>query len=364
MKFLHTADVHLGGANAAERMQAFEHMLEYCAHNNVQLLLIAGDLFETARADRAVRDRAFDLMRKHPDLSILIAAGNHDPYCAGGNYEVQLPGNVYVFGEKWSCVRIEELNVRVWGMSFTAQSAPRFEVPGHARQREDGVTELGVLHGELVSENAESGYRGISREAIAQTGVDYLALGHVHQRSEVMRARRTCYAYSGCLQGAGFDETGEKGAYLGCLDENGLRLSFVRLCGSMWREETLDITKTGDITRVAQEVRRALGRTRDHVRLRLTGQAEAPVDTAALERLIGDCAASIRIEDDTERADYEAWARENTLRGDFVRRMLDRIGRTEAAGGDAAAERLALRYGLAAFEGEVRTHVDREDPDR
>jgi len=361
MKFLHCADVHLGGANAQERMQVFVRMLDFCSENDVQLVLIAGDLFEAPRVEESVRASAFHAMEMHPDVSILIAAGNHDPKCAGGNYDGKLPENVYVFGPKWSCVSIEDMQVRIWGASFSAQVEPRFSVPERTPRKKDGYLELGVLHGDLVSENAESGYRAVSQEVIAKTGLDYLALGHVHQRSRFMRAGQTSYAYCGCLQGAGFDEAGEKGAYLGKWDENGLRLSFVKLCGSMWLEEEMDVTGLQDLMHIAQEAKKRIGRTQHPVRIRLVGEAAQAVDVSALLRLVKEKGRDIRIEDETVTADFATLARENTLRGAFVRRMLDKISEKEASGEDAATERLALRYGLAAFEGEVRTHVDRAD---
>lgn len=364
MRFLHAADVHLGGANAQERMMVFENMLSFCSRQGIPLLLIAGDLFEAPRAEESVRRKAFRAMEMHPDVSILIAAGNHDPNCAGGNYDGALPGNVYVFGSRWSCVRIAELNVRVWGASFDAQTEPRFILPERTVQTGDGCAELGVLHADLVSENAESSYRALSQGAVADTGLDYLALGHVHQRSRLMRAGQTYYAYSGCLQGAGFDETGEKGAYLGEIDENGLKLSFVRLCGSVWREKTLDVSGLEDALFIAQAAQKLTGDARDHVRIVLTGEVSEPVDVQAVERLLRGKAVDVRVEDETTTADYASLARENTLRGAFVRRMLKRIENSEGSGAEAAAERLALRYGLAAFEGEVKTHAHRADTDR
>lgn len=364
MKFLHAADLHLGGAYAQERMQAFERLLAFCVRQKVQLVLLAGDLFDAPRVDEAVRKRTFALMEKCPELSILIAAGNHDPNCAGGNYDGALPGNVYVFGSKWSCVSIAELPVRVWGASFDAQTAPRFVLPEKYDRKADGCAELGVLHGDLVSLHADSSYRAVAQETIAKTGLDYLALGHVHQRSRVMRTGKTYYAYPGCIQGAGFDETGEKGAYLGELDENGLKISFVQLCGSLWLDETLDITGMQDALAIAKKAKARVRDARDHVRFTLTGESGAPIDVPALERLLQGCAASVRIEDETVTISDTAMARENTLRGAFVRRMLERIEEKEAAGESAAAEKLALRYGLAAFEGEVRTSADRADTDR
>ena len=361
MKFLHCADLHLGGAEPQERMKALWRMLDFCAKNGVQLLLIAGDLFESAQVPRRVRQEVFAAFAQRQELSVVIAAGNHDPLCRGGCYDEELPENVYVFGAEWSCVEIAELGVRVWGASFTEEKAPAFRPQRHVRQ--EGILELGVLHGDLVSENAGSDYRAVTQSAIAAAGPEYLALGHIHQRSRVQRAGQTCYAYSGCLQGAGFDEVGEKGAYLGQWNEGRLEMAFVRLCGSMCIECGLEVTGVDTLQQVVNAYEERIGLQKQHrVKLTLTGQSRQAWDTAALERLLQDYALQIRIADETRKAaDEDAIAGENTLRGAFVRRMLQKIAALENAGRDAATERLALQYGLEAFEGEVGTDAHRAD---
>lgn len=355
MRFLHCADVHLGGANAAERMRTFLRMLDFCAQNRVQLLLIAGDLFETARADARVRTEAFEALARQSGLSVLIAAGNHDPLCAGGNYDAPLPDNVYVFPARWSCVGIEELKVRVWGKSFDKEAASPFAPPERDARAQGGYWQIGLLHGQTVTGGASSEYGAVTQEAIAKTGLDYLALGHVHQRSDVLRAGRTYYAYSGCLQGAGFDETGEKGAYLGDVDEDGLEISFVRLCGSICAEETLDITGCETVADAAARYEARIGRKRaQRVRLTLTGMRAPGLDPEALLRLLGENGQVALADETRQMRDLSALAGENTLRGAFVRRMTEKIAAMEARGEDAESAKLALRYGLEAFEGEVR----------
>ena len=216
-----------------------------------------------------------------------------------------------------------------------------------------------MLHGDLTS--ADSAYRPLRPERIAETNVQYLALGHIHARSEVRRAGRTLYAYSGCLQGLGFDEVGEKGAYLGEVGENGLSLSFVKLCGSMTLERTLNVTGCRSLTEVALLYDRTIGPLRGHrLLLTLTGSPSGfAVDAQALARLLADRAAKIRIEDETRpELDFSAAAREDTLRGAFVRQMQRRIDQAQADGGDARTELLALELGLSAFEGEVTGDAD------
>ena len=163
------------------------------------------------------------------------------------------------------------------------------------------------------------------------------------------------------IPGLGFDEVGEKGAYLGEVGENGLSLSFVKLCGSMTLERTLNVTGCRSLTEVALLYDRTIGPLRGHrLLLTLTGSPSGfAVDAQALARLLADRAAKIRIEDETRpELDLSAAAREDTLRGAFVRQMQRRIDQAQADGGDARTELLALELGLSAFEGEVTGDAD------
>lgn len=359
MKFLHCADLHLGCPGGGERMRAFTHMLAFCKSEKVEILLLAGDLFEAARADERTRRQVFSALAENPSLCVLIAAGNHDPIGPGGNYDGPLPENVYVFPREWSCAEIPAYGARVWGASFASDREPPFAPAARKRRLTPGLYDLGVLHGDLTS--ADSAYRPLRPERIAETNVQYLALGHIHARSEVRRAGRTLYAYSGCLQGLGFDEVGEKGAYLGEVGENGLSLSFVKLCGSMTLERTLNVTGCRSLTEAALLYDRTIGPLRGHrLLLTLTGSPSGfAVDAQALARLLADRAAKIRIEDETRpELDFSAAAREDTLRGAFVRQMQRRIDQAQADGGDARTELLALELGLSAFEGEVTGDAD------
>lgn len=358
MKFLHCADLHLGCPDGEERMRAFDRMIRFCKTDQIDVLLVAGDLFDAPRVNQRTRQRVFDALAENASLCVMIAAGNHDPLCAGGNYDGTLPDNVYVFGREWSCAEIPAYGVRVWGASFVHTHEGSFAPKEKKRRLTQGLHDLGVLHADLLSAGAHSDYRAISSERIAQTGLEYLALGHIHVRSEVRRAGKTLYAYSGCLQGQGFEDIGEKGAYMGELGENGLEMSFVRFSGSMTLEETLDVTGCSSVIEVAARYDQRIGRRKGHrVLLTLTGTPRGfAVDADALERLIAGSADAIRIEDETRPdVDYTAVAQEKTLRGAFVRRMLDKI---EQKGQEADTARQALRLGLEAFDGEVRQHVD------
>ena len=129
----------------------------------------------------------------------------------------------------------------------------------------------------------------------------------------------------------------------------------------MTLERTLNVTGCRSLTEVALLYDRTIGPLRGHrLLLTLTGSPSGfAVDAQALARLLADRAAKIRIEDETRpELDFSAAAREDTLRGAFVRQMQRRIDQAPADGGDARTELLALELGLSAFEGEVTGDAD------
>ena len=73
MKFLHCADLHLGCPGGAERLRAFLGLLAFCKQEKVEVLLIAGDLFESPRADERTRQRVFSALGEDPALCAMRA---------------------------------------------------------------------------------------------------------------------------------------------------------------------------------------------------------------------------------------------------------------------------------------------------
>ena len=65
------------------------------------------------------------------------------------------------------------------------------------------------LHGEVGVPGSR--YDPISEAELARSGMAYIALGHAHAFSGLRRAGDSFYAWPGCPEGRGFDETGDKG---------------------------------------------------------------------------------------------------------------------------------------------------------
>jgi DNA repair exonuclease SbcCD nuclease subunit len=199
LKLIHAADFHLDSAfsaltarqAASRRRECRETVLrlaEYVNSHNIDLVLLAGDLFDSGSAFRETGEQlaaALGQMRAR----VFIAPGNHDWYGPGSPWmTVAWPENVHLFRESaMTAVELPEWNAVVHGAAFTAPEQTTGLLTGFTAPA-DGRLHLGVLHGELDA--AESRYDPIRREEITASGLAYLALGHIHKRVEPVRLGR------------------------------------------------------------------------------------------------------------------------------------------------------------------------------
>ena len=98
-------------------------------------------------------------------------------------------------------------------------------------------------HGEVAAQGTTAPSR---EEDIAASGLDYLALGHVHQYSGLRRAGETFWAYPGCPEGRGFDELGEKGVLWLEVEKGRTEAEFVPLCRRRYQILSVDLTGQAD----------------------------------------------------------------------------------------------------------------------
>lgn len=359
LKFIHGADFHLDSAfgamparqAAARRRECREtlfRLADYVNRENVQLVLLAGDLFDSASAFRETGEQLAQALGRMK-ARVFVAPGNHDCVAGGSPWQtVSWPENVTVFREnRMTAVEVPELGVTVHGAAFTAPEQSAGMLTGFAAPA-DGRVHIGLLHGEL--EPAEARYDPIRREEIATSGLTYLALGHIHKRTAPLTFGRTVCVWPGCLEGHGFDELGEKGVYQGTLsDDGGVSLEFVPF--ALRRYEILAVDVTGKDPR--QAVEEALpAETEKHLyRILLTGETgEGGVDAAGLREALAERFYALDIRDHTRMA-ADIWARagEDSLRGLFLRELRTKW---DAARSEEERETVtrAARFGLAALD--------------
>ena len=321
--------------------------------NGVDLVLLAGDLFDsdtTYRETLEALSEALGAMRAR----VFIAPGNHDPYSAKSPYAtLSWPENVHVFTSKTvERVELPELQCAVYGAAFTAPVQDESLLAGF-RAPEDDFIHLMVLHGDISA--TESRYDPLTKEQIKESGIDYLALGHTHQFGGFLREGQTTYAYSGCPEGRGFDELGEKGVYMGEISKGENRLEFLPTARRMCLYEKIDVTGSETNAAAAEKILAVLKEkygenyAENLFKIELTGTAD--VNTAEIQGRLG-ALYFVKLRDKTESpVNYDELSREISLKGLFVKNMLSRLNAAEKEEKENLKE--ALKLGLKAFDGEV-----------
>ena len=355
IKILHAADLHLDAAfssltphQAAQRRQEQRQMLfeivRLANSEECQIVLLAGDLFDS---DNAYPDTTEALIAAFSSCKaqIFIAPGNHDYLAPGCVYQTaNWPENVHIFKENAiRSVSLPELGCRVYGSAFTSMDA--YGLLDGFTAEEDGLLNLMVLHGDCL--NAGSPNNAISKQQLAQSNLDYLALGHIHMQSGLRREGNTYYAWPGCPMGRGFDELGEKGVYIVQADKQSADVRFVPMHGRKY--EILQV-EAGDDALASILAALPEQTQNDIYRIILTGES-AEISTAELHHALDERFFGLEFKNKTEPK-RELWERaeEDTLRGLFLRALKEKYDAAE----DEESKRLyaqAARMGLDAMDG-------------
>lgn len=353
LHILHAADLHLDAPFAAltaeqarqrraEQRELLDALADAAIERGADLVVLSGDLLDDRQTYRETAQALSSALGRIP-APVAVAPGNHDFYAPSSLYAASIwPKNVLIF--KDSAVQSVELPFcALYGAAFTAPFRDDCPLLGF-RAKASGKPSVMVLHGDV---DGKGRYCPIPREDIARSGLTYLALGHIHTYSGVQKAGDTCWAYPGCGEGRGFDETGDKGALWVTIDDNGaVTVEFLPLCRRRYEILECDLTGKDPETAVAEALRD--GRAGDVCRLVLTGQAQPP-DLPALTKIAGNYRWAVTLRDHT-KVPQDLWSREreDSLTGLFLREMRRRIETAEDAQRPTLEK--AVRFGLAALE--------------
>ena len=220
MKILHAADLHLdtafsGRSEAQVRylrqalLEVPRKLAELCRREGCHMMLLSGDLF-----DGPWTQNSLDVLRsalEEAAVPVFISPGNHDFCGAGSPYLTEnWPRNVHIFTRpEMESVVVENLDCRVYGAGYRSMDCPPlledFRAEGEERYH------VAVLHGDPTQ--ATSPYSPITTGQVRESGLHYIALGHVH-KSGSLRAGETLCAWPGCPMGRGYDELETKGVLI------------------------------------------------------------------------------------------------------------------------------------------------------
>ncbi|MBE6910559.1 MAG: DNA repair exonuclease [Ruminococcaceae bacterium] len=357
IKFLHAADFHLDSPFAGltnerarqrrrESRRLLERMANYVNQNDIDVVLLSGDLFDGATVYRETVEQLGDALGGMC-AQVFIAPGNHDPYTRHSPYAtLPWPENVHIFKTREiERVELPALGCAVYGAAFTGAAEETSLLAGFSAP-DDGLTHLMALHAELGA--ADARYDPITVEQIAASNLDYLALGHTHRFDGAQRAGGTVYAYAGCPEGRGFDETGDKGVLCGTAEPKKVDITFIPLAQRRYGVLRVDVTDRTpeDALRDAMPETAAA----DLCRVIFIGETdERGVDIKQIEERFAAEFYHLELRDETRiREDVWARAQEDSLRGLFLRELRERC----AAAPEDERRRIerAARFGLAALD--------------
>ena len=298
IRFVHAADLHLDSpftglkaaapadvANAlySATFDAYENIINLCISEQVDALLVAGDVFDGADRSLRAQLKFVEGLKKLDTQGIrsFVCHGNHDPL-DGWQARLDYPPGCRRFGPEWEAAPVfdDPNSPVIHGISYRKRDVTE-NLALRLGNVDPGPFSIGLLHANVSNDPNHEAYAPCSLDDLAGSGIDYWALGHVHTR-QVLNEQGPTVVYPGNPQGRHPNETGARGVYLVEVDDGGkVGLKFRPMATVRWERLQIDI----DPFKTEQDLLNALHQGMQGVvdgadggsvvvRVRLTGRGE------------------------------------------------------------------------------------------
>jgi exonuclease SbcD len=365
LRLLHTADVHLGArhddlgeAAAAQRERqfaAFKATVDLAIAEKIDIFLIAGDLFDSnTQPRRSVERVAAELKRLvGAKVRTVIIPGTHDCYDRSSIYRAYdlaaLAGSapdddlVTILTPDVASVHLKACDSIVQATVFGTKRAPHSPLRDLRVAAEPAAGwHIGLVHGAIaIPGKTDRDEVVVTKEEIAATGLDYLALGHWHSAQQG-RAGATTYAYSGAPEPVAVNQDGAGKVLLVELDGSAQTktVKIVERTVGRTRFEKLDLDAATIGTQ--PELLKVLSAKADPdlvLDVRLTGVRpdELDVEPGEIEEQLKGSFLRLRLRDVARAALTDgALPSPDTIVGAFIRDVETRIAELEKGTSDAS----------------------------
>ena len=338
MKIIHCADIHADSKfgthfskeQADERrkeiVDTFANMVHFARENDVKAIIIAGDLFDTkASQQKNIKKRFSYIISQNPDIDFLYLRGNHDEDVEFA-YDDNLPNLKRFSKDGWTCYSYG--NVNIYGREFGS----KIPLSTYSELTLDSTKKnIVVLHGQIADYKSKDGAPVISLPHLTNKNIDYIALGHIHDYKLSKLDSRGHWCHSGCLEGRGFDECGEKGFVLLDVDEAGgasgaVEAKFIPLAQRCIHEVEVSLTGLVNYADIMKQISSSISNlpAKDIVQVDLTGEIseDTEIEAESYEATLKSDFNFyyIRVKDKTEtKIDYQKYENDVSLKGEFIR---------------------------------------------
>lgn len=335
MKFVHIADIHfdspfvnlsdrenLGDIKRLEQRKVFKKVIQYIKENNIEILFIAGDLYEQKYIRKSTIEYINQLFKEIPNTKIYISPGNHDPYIKNSYYNrFKWNDNVHIFNSKIERVELENIDIYGYGYDdfyCTGCGIENLEIKNRDK------TNILIIHSTIDGANLEEKqYNSIPRKLLEEKGFDYVATGHIH-KLDYNTYDNQKIVYPGSLISLGFDELGEHGMIAGEIKEENkeLNIEFIPLSENNFEEMELDVTNIISKDELIEKINNLDIPDNKLIKIILIGKRNFEIDRYEIYKLLTN-ERIIKIKDYTKiEYDLEKIANTYTLKGLFTKEIL------------------------------------------
>ncbi len=309
VRILHGADIHLGSqlsglvpyegapqidVSTATR-RAFERLVELAIEERVELVLLAGDVFDGEWPDLNTGlhfARQLDKLRE-ANIPVVMIRGNHDAANLMTTRWLDLKELCRVLPhDRPDSVQFDHIGVVVHGQSYATRAVTNNLVRNYPHRRE-GLVNIGLLHTALDGREGHERYAPCTLDDLDALGYDYWALGHVHAREEQTTARGTPVIFPGNTQGRHCNEVGKKGVYIVEADGNDISWRFRPTHLVEWQILHVDMTGVSNRDAVLDRVAERIERFAD-------GLPDDPEVFAVRIELVGGTAINLELRGEEE----------------------------------------------------------------
>ena len=362
MKFIHIADMHLdspfanlsekeqmGEKRRLEQRQVFKKIIDYIIEKEIDMLFIAGDLYEQNYIKKSTIEYINEQFKRIPNSKIYITPGNHDPYIQNSYYaKYDWNENVTIFKGK---IQKESMKkgteeIDIYGYGFESPYVQNLSFEGIEVDKE--IPSILIMHADL--DIKESVYNPIEKETLIQKGFNYVALGHIHKKNlDEQNAIHGKIIYPGSTVSLGFDELGSHGMVVGEIDKYRVKIDYVELDQTEFKEFLIDVTDITYFEDLIEKLNDMDIKNNEYAKIVFEGKRNFEIDLLKVKKLIQN-ERILKIKDNTKiKYNLEILAREQTLKGIFTRKMLEKINEEIDDKQKEKIER-ALEIGLEALE--------------
>lgn len=333
MRIIHCSDLHLDSKLEAnldkekakqrrdEILYSFQNMVNFANNNDVRIIIIAGDLFDKNKVSVKAKNIVRDTILANKNIDFIYLKGNHDEE----NFIIdEIPDNLKLFNKnEWNSYKYE--NVVISGIEFGKKDSYEIYKSLMLNQSDFNIV---VLHGQESNyENKKDKTEIINLRELKNKNIDYLALGHIHKYKLEKLDNRGIYCYSGCLEGRGFDECGEKGFVLLNIENNKLETKFISNSIRTLEELEVDVSDTMTTTEVEQKINEKIEKIskQNLIKIILVGKVDinSERDIDYLLKKYNEEFYYVKIYDKTTlKINYLDYENDASLKGEFIRMIL------------------------------------------